>query len=224
MAENTKKRTWTFVLYPESAPEDWREKIRLSGLVAAVSPLHDKDINPTGEAKKPHYHILLVYSGPTTYNSVAKFTASLNSTIPQALESVRGMYRYFSHKYNPEKYQYDEREITTINGFNIADLVELTKGEVNELKAQILQIVEDNNIEEYSALVRIFNTPDTRAEFDIVVNNTFFFNAYITSRRHARYDEEERAQKELFDSISAGRRKPARTEKVNFDEIPSPFA
>ena len=114
--ENLKKRNWTFVLYPESAPADWIEQLKLSGLMCAISPLHDKDVNPTGEPKKAHYHILLVYSGPTTFSAVAKFTASLNATIPQALESVRGMFRYFSHKDNPEKHQYNEADIINVNG------------------------------------------------------------------------------------------------------------
>lgn len=185
MAETVKKRNWTFVLYPESAPKDWREQIKLSGLMAAVSPLHDKDINPTGEAKKAHYHILLVYSGPTTYNAVAKFTASLNATIPQALESVRGMYRYFSHKDNPEKYQYNESDITAINGFNIADLIELTKSEVNEIKMNILKLVRDVDITEYSGLVDFLIDNEMVTEYDVAINNTLFFNTYITSRRHA---------------------------------------
>lgn len=189
MAEAIKKRNWTFVLYPESAPEDWREKIKISGLLAAVSPLHDKDINPTGEPKKAHYHILLVYSGPTTYNAVAKFTASLNATVPQALESVRGMYRYFSHKDNPEKYQYDEQEICTINGFNIADLVELTKSEVNELKAKILKLIRDVGIIEYSGLVDFLIDNGMTAEYDVAINNTFFFNTYICSKRNAERQE-----------------------------------
>lgn len=185
MAETVKKRNWTFVLYPESAPKDWREQIKLSGLMASVSPLHDKDINPTGEAKKAHYHILLVYSGPTTYNAVAKFTASLNATVPQALESVRGMYRYFSHKDNPEKYQYNESDITAINGFNIADLIELTKSEVNEIKMNILKLVRDVDITEYSGLVDFLIDNEMFTEYDVAINNTLFFNTYITSRRHA---------------------------------------
>lgn len=185
MAENIKKRNWTFVLYPESAPADWLEQLKISGLMAAVSPLHDKDINPTGEAKKAHYHILLVYSGPTTYNAVAKFTASLNATIPQALESVRGMYRYFSHKDNPEKYQYDEREIRVLNGFNIADLVELTRSEVNELKTAILKLIREIGIVEYADLVDFLIDNEMTAEYDVAVNNTFFFNSYIASRRHS---------------------------------------
>lgn len=185
MADNTKKRNWAFVLYPESAPKDWREQLKISGLMAAISPLHDKDVNPTGEPKKAHYHILLVYSGPTTYNAVAKFTASFNATIPQALESVRGMYRYFSHKDNPEKYQYDERDIMTVNGFNIADLVELSKSEVNEIKKSILMLIRELVFVEYADLIDFLIDNEMWTEYDVAINNTFFFNSYIASRRHS---------------------------------------
>lgn len=195
MAEVVKKRTWAFVLYPESAPENWLEQLKLSGLMAAISPFHDKDINPTGEAKKAHYHIMLVYSGPTTYNAVAKFTASLNATIPVALESARGMYRYFSHKDNPEKYQYDEAEITCVNGFNIADLVELTKSEVNEIKAQVLRLVREVDIIEYADLIDFLADNEMYVEYDVAVNNTFFFNSYIASRRNSQSRMNDKIQK-----------------------------
>lgn len=200
MAENIKKRNWTFVLYPESAPSDWEEQLKLSGLMSAISPLHDKDINPTGEPKKAHHHILLVYSGPTTYSAVSKFTASMNATIPQPLESVRGMYRYFSHKDNPEKAQYNESDIRTINGFNIADLVELTKSEVNEIKTKVLQLVREMDIVEYSDLVDFLIDNEMLVEYDVAVNNTFFFNSYITSRRNSfawAKDYAERKRREL---------------------------
>ena len=49
-----KKRNWAFVLYPESAPEDWRERLQQTGLQCCVSPLHDKDVNDTGGPKKAH--------------------------------------------------------------------------------------------------------------------------------------------------------------------------
>ena len=185
MAEKIKKRNWTFVLYPESAPSDWREQLKLSGLMSAISPLHDKDVNPTGEAKKAHYHVLLVYSGPTTYSAVAKFTASLNATVPQPLESVRGMYRYFSHKDNPEKYQYSEEDITALNGFNIADLVELTKSEVNELKAKILRLIRELDFIEYADLIDFLTDNEMCTELDVAYNNTYFFNSYIASRRNS---------------------------------------
>lgn len=211
-------------MYPESAPSDWEEQIKLSGLLAAVSPLHDKDVNPTGEPKKAHYHILLVYSGPTTYNAVAKFTASLNATIPQALESVRGMYRYFSHKDNPEKYQYDEHEIQTLNGFNIADLVELTKSEVNELKMNILKLIRDVDIYEYSGLVDFLIDNGMTAEYDVAINNTFFFHTYITSRRNAVRQEAEDLAKIEAAKLQAARIAKREAElKATADERPTPF-
>ena len=67
-AKNVKKRNWAFVLYPESAPKDWKEQLSKTGLEGAISPLHDKDVNPTGEPKKAHYHIIICYPGPTTFN------------------------------------------------------------------------------------------------------------------------------------------------------------
>lgn len=180
-----KKRNWTFVLYPESAPKNWRELLQKSGIQAAVSPLHNRDVNPTGEVKKEHYHIILVYPGPTTYNAVAGFTASLNATIPQVLEAVKGMWRYFTHKDNPEKAQYEEREITTVNGFNISDLVELTKSEVNELKRSICNLIREVDITEYAGLLDFLCDNELWAEYDVAANNTLFFNTYLTSRRHA---------------------------------------
>ena len=191
-----KKRTWTFVLYPESAPPDWRERLKISGLMAAVSPIHDRDVNPTGEAKKPHHHVVVVYSGPTTYNAVAKLTASYNATIPQALESVRGMYRYFTHKDNPEKFQYDEHLIEHFNGFNLADLVELTKGEVNELKKQIMNFIRDLDIVEYADLIETLIDNEMFAEFEIAVNNTILFNTFIASRRHASEAKQRQRERE----------------------------
>ena len=55
--KNVKKRAWGGVIYPESLPENWLEILQNSGLQIAISPLHDKDINPDGTIKKPHYHI-----------------------------------------------------------------------------------------------------------------------------------------------------------------------
>lgn len=217
MAEALKKRNWTFVLYPESAPSDWREILKISGLMAAVSPLHDKDTNPTGEPKKPHYHILLVYSGPTTYNAVAKFTASLNSTVPQALESVRGMYRYFSHKDNPEKYQYNEADIVSFNGFNIADLVELTRSEVNELKAKVLKLIREVGITEYSGLIDFLLDNGMTSEYDVAINNTLFFNTYICSKRNAERQEAEDFSKIQMARLRASRMAEAESQKSPFD-------
>lgn len=184
VAKNVKKRNWAFVLYPESAPKNWRERLQETGLQCAVSPLHDKDVDPTGEAKKTHYHVILTYSGPTSYNVVKSLTDSLNQPIPQALEQVKGYYRYFTHKDNPEKAQYDEREITTINGFNIADFSELTRSEVSEIKKLLQSLIRKFDIREYSDLMDYLQDEEMNLEYEVASNNTYFFDKYIASRRN----------------------------------------
>lgn len=181
---NVKKRNWAFVLYPDSAPENWREILQQSGLQCAVSPLHDKDVNPTGELKKPHWHIIVIYSGPTSFNVVNALCGSLNAPHPQALEQVRGYYRYLTHKDNPEKAQYDDVDITTINGFNIADFTELSRSEVVAIKFRLQQLIRDQQIYEYSDLMDYLqdNNNNMMSEYEVASNNTLFFDRYIRSR------------------------------------------
>ena len=40
-----KARYFTFLLYPESIPSGWLDKLELIGVPIAVSPLHDKDLS-----------------------------------------------------------------------------------------------------------------------------------------------------------------------------------
>lgn len=182
---NVKKRYWAMILYPESAPDNWRQILQEKGVVCAVSPLHDKDINPTGEAKKVHYHIILCYDGPTTYKSVLSLTEELNQPIPQPLEQLRGYYRYLIHKDNPDKYQYDESLITTINGFDVSNYLDLTNNQIVAILKQLTVFIEDNNITEYADLIKLLRENEFYSQFlELAINKTFFLNTFITSYRN----------------------------------------
>lgn len=185
MAEkNVKKRNWAFVLYPESAPVDWLDQLKKSGVMGAVSPLHDKDVNATGEPKKAHYHVILVYGSPTTFKNVESLTKRLNQPIPQPLEQVRGYYRYLTHMDNPEKAQYDPKDIQAINGFNIQDFVEMTKSEATKYKRELVRFIQDNDLMEYADLLdAVMAGVGPQEWFDVASSNTLFFTAYLKSRR-----------------------------------------
>ncbi|MGN0458811.1 MAG: replication protein [Eubacterium sp.] len=184
MAKIVKKRAWAFVLYPESAPVDWKDKLKQSGLRVAISPYHDKDIDPDGNPKKPHYHIILVYDGPTTYNNVKSFTDSLNQPIPQPVEQVRGYYRYFTHKDNADKYQYDEVEIETLGGFDISDYTEMTKSEALKIKRELILLIQEKDFVEYSDFLVYVEQFCSNEQFDVATSNTILFNNFLKSRRH----------------------------------------
>ena len=44
-----KNRHWTFVMYPESLPENYLEILQQTGLEIAISPLHNKDLDKEKE-------------------------------------------------------------------------------------------------------------------------------------------------------------------------------
>jgi len=183
--KEVKKREWTFVIYPESAPSDWRDLIRQRGLVAAASPLHDKDINADGTPKKPHHHVIVVYDGPTTFSNVSALSVGeLNGTIPKVLDSPRGMYTYFTHEDNPEKAQYDKKDIEHFNNFNITDLCMLKNSEIFEIKKRVIDFIDDNDIIEYADLIRYLMLAELKDELQVSMESTFFFDKYITSRRN----------------------------------------
>lgn len=181
---NVKKRNWAFVIYPDSAPKNWIEQLQQTGLQCAISPLHDKDKDPTCEPKKAHYHVIATYSGPTSFNVVKALTDSFNAPIPQALEQVRGYYRYLTHKDNPDKAQYDEKNIQTVNGFNITDFVDLSKSEITEIKKSLQALIRVENIMEYSDLMDYLLDSEKNLEYDVASNNTYFFDKYISSKRN----------------------------------------
>lgn len=176
-----KKRNWACVFYPESLPVDWLDILQQKGVAFCVSPLHNQDINPDGSQKKDHYHVILCFDGPTTDKNVKAICSELGQPIPIPLESVRGYYRYLTHKDNPDKFQYNESDIRSYNGFEELDL--LTNSEISSILRDVQDIINKIGICEYSDLMdylRDFN-------FDywkVASNHTLFLNTYLTSKRH----------------------------------------
>ncbi|WP_256948213.1 replication protein, partial [Staphylococcus epidermidis] len=105
--DKERTRNWTFVIYPESVFQNWRDVLDNEYIQWVESPLHDKDTNPDGEIKKAHKHILVMYDGVKSYNQILELTEKINATVPQKCGSAKGLVRYMLHMDNPEKYQYN---------------------------------------------------------------------------------------------------------------------
>ena len=183
-----KKRNWACVVYPESAPENWRDILQQTGLQCAISPLHDADMNADESEKKAHWHVIMCYNGPTAYEPVKRVTDSLNAPQPIPLEQVKGYYRYLTHKDNPDKVQYDERDIEHINGFNPRDFIELTSSEVNALKRELLTYIKEYGVVEYATLLDMLAQDGLFDMMDVAMSHTVFVTAVLSSWRHMTQD------------------------------------
>ena len=175
-----KKRHWLFIVYPESAPEDWKEKMKLTGVQFAISPLHDKDRLVDGDLKKPHWHMIVIFDGPTTFMTAASYRGITNGPYPKVCENLRGSFEYFTHKNDPDKYQYSESDIELYNGFEI----DLSAKDVLKIKKELSELILKQNITEYmefNMYVQYYLEADY---FDVASNNTYYFNSLISSFRH----------------------------------------
>lgn len=148
-------RNFATVVYPESAPADWMERLDQYHIAALVSPLHDKDTNPSGEPKKPHYHVLLMFESPADYESkVAPIFAEIGGVGRETVSSARGYARYLCHLDNPEKAQYSPSEVRCMGG---ADFYAVTNLPTDDLKmlGEVFTFIQEQGIYSLAELLTI---------------------------------------------------------------------
>lgn len=150
---NKRGRSWTFMLYLDSAPDNWIDILNSLHTPVVISPFHDKDINPDGTPKKPHYHILLLFDGNKSYSQVYSFVKKLNSPIPQLVENTKGMVRYFIHIDNPEKYQYNRSDMRTLGYIDLDSFFEVSYTQRIILISEMIDYISTNSVEIYADFV-----------------------------------------------------------------------
>ena len=186
-----KKRNWSFVLYEDSCSKDWEEYLISTGIPFTYA-YHDKDVNPTGEPKKPHYHVMICADGPITYQNAKTYADRVGSAngVIQPVGSVRGMVRYFCHLDNPDKYQYNESIIQCRNGFDPKDYFSLTVSQQKAFKRKVTEFISDNGIEEYAELIDYLMYADEMDMYDVATQNVFYFTQYIKSKKNLHIKKE----------------------------------
>lgn len=204
--KETRTRNWWFVLYPESAPEDWRNVLDELHIQYAISPLHDKDKNPDGELKKPHWHIILMFEGVKSYQQIKEITDSLNAPIPQAVNGLVGTVRYLIHKDNPDKFQYNKAEIIAGGGFDVAELLDRSPSDKRAIVKEIYEFIKTQDITEFYELTD-YAFENNADWFEILMDgHTMVFDAVIKSRRHSnklQQERDERKQAEAAERLKA---------------------
>lgn len=165
----TKARNFTFIIYPESIPEDFIDCLSKLGISMAISPLHDMDKKPEQELsedeklksikgeviyKKPHYHVLYIARNPVTVESVrGKIKRILGNKALSHIEiadDVKNVFLYLTHEsktaIEKKKHRYDKKDIVYINDFDIDRYITLDENQKRELKNLLLNIIRKEHL------------------------------------------------------------------------------
>lgn len=183
--KETRTRNWTIVVYPESAPSDWRERLDELHIEWVESPLHDIDCNADGEVKKPHWHVLLMFGGVKSYDQVLELTKDFNAPIPQRCHNAKAMVRYMAHLDNPEKAQYSISDIKSHGGVDISELLRPSSSERYSIISDIIEYIKSDNVIEFQDLMDYARLHHFDDWFPLLCDNSaFVVSQYIKSQRH----------------------------------------
>jgi len=174
-------RNFAFLVYPDSAPADWRETLNEAHVECFISPLHDKDVNPDGSQKKPHWHVMVMYSSVKTKKQAAELRDAIGGVGWENVASARGYARYLCHLDNPEKAQYSPEDVVELGG---ADYADVTRRATDAVKAvrEMMRYIRENNVLFYSDFVDY--CADERPDWfeSLVTRNTYAVYTYIKAR------------------------------------------
>lgn len=178
---NSRYRNYACVVYPESAPENWQEILAEQFVPAFVSPLHDKDTNPTGEPKKPHYHVIIMFDSTKTVEQAKEIFEPIKGVGCEVVKSIRGYARYLCHLDNPEKAQYSVEDVRSICGADYTHVIGLAIDKYKAIR-EMKEFCKTNGIYAYCDLFDY--ACDERADWFRVLcdNGTVVIKEYLKSK------------------------------------------
>ena len=174
-------RNFATVVYPESAPENWQEILSEEFVSVFISPLHDADINPTGEIKKEHYHVIIMFDGVKTVDQAREVFEKIGGVGCEVVKSIRGYARYLCHLDNPEKAQYNPEDVRQMCGADYSSVIGLVIDKYKAIK-EIMYFCRENNIVSYSDLMD-YAMEERHDWFRVLCDNgSFVVEKYLKSR------------------------------------------
>lgn len=174
-------RNYATVVYPESAPENWQELLSEQFVPAFISPLHDKDVNPTGEPKKAHYHVLIMFDSTKTIEQAKEIFEKIGGVGCEKVNSIRGYSRYLCHLDNPEKAQYDQSDVRSMCGADYITTIGLVTDKYKAIR-EMMEFITEHDIYAYSDLLEYCAVERFNWFRVLCDNGTVVVKEYLKSR------------------------------------------
>lgn len=184
--KETRVKNWTICVYPDSAPQNWRDLIDEWHIEWVESPLHSEDINESDNTqKKPHWHILLMFGSVKSYEQVVELIAPLNCPIPKKVHNSKALVRYMAHLDHPHKAQYNIKDIVSHGGVDVADLLKPSSSEKYSYIREMQTWCCDNDITEFDDLFCYAASERFEDWFPLLCDNCcYVMTQFLKSKRH----------------------------------------
>lgn len=175
-------RNYATIVYPESAPEGWRELLKGLFVPAFISPLHNNDFNPGGEIKKEHYHVMMMYDSVKTQEQAYANFNLFGGVGCEIVNSTRGYARYLCHLDNPEKEQYKIEDVENISGADYEAIISLVSDRYLII-GEMQDFCDKYNITSFYLLANYARKNQNNWYRSLCDNSTFYMKEYLKSKQ-----------------------------------------
>lgn len=210
-----KSRYFTFILYPDSLPDNWWIPLEELGFPMAISPLHDKDKyegdDQIMEYKKEHYHVIYVANNSVTPSSVRKkLKRALGDkaiNMVKICDNVENMYLYLTHEsksaIEKKKHVYDKNDIIHLNNFDLSRYLKDSLEDKQDRLDLVLDIIFDEDLKNMKQLVEFINKNGEKYKLnrrllnEAVKMSPSLVNLYLNGNYQEMVIRESKKQKEI---------------------------
>lgn len=199
MAKYGKNRYWTAICYPENMRRDWQENVEGLLQVPFAYCVHDKGLElESGEERKVHVHVVLVFNAPTTqshaYEIFDRLSAPRKTCLPfcEPVYNIDRMYKYLIHDTEDArkkgKYQFDRSERHEGNCFDIGAYIQVSKAEKDQAFDDLTDLILKRRLTNFADFVAVVYTEFSEKHDlyrDIVRGWSGYFERLIKGQYHS---------------------------------------
>lgn len=188
MAKKEMINITTVIVYQENITQKDLDDL-LSGYQACRSPLHDKDIIKSGprsgETKKAHWHVVFQYAlTKSVKKRFNKLCGLSENFMHQDVHDGAKMLRYLCHEDNPEKAQYDKKDIMVTDFFDWEYCMKYLKHGSKSYLKELCDIVISNEIYEYADFAELLLQNENEELTEYAFRHEAKIKHLIDSRRY----------------------------------------
>lgn len=181
-------RNFATVVYMDSAPSNWQDILIDLHVPIFISPYHDKDINPTGEPKKPHYHVMIMFDSVKTVEQAKEIFDMINGVGHEIINSTRGYARYLCHLDNPEKVQYSIEDVKSFSGADYMEVISLITDKY-QVMGEMQDFCEKYNVTSFYLLCNYARKNRSDWYRALCDNSSFYMKEYLKSKQWSNENE-----------------------------------
>lgn len=135
--------------------------------------VHDKDIDENGEIKKSHVHVVLKLDSTQPNKTVAQ-NLGLKTNYVQCIVSLKGALDYLTHKYSPDKFQYEDTAL-----FGDLELYDSKDENENSKFKELFALCLQEKPQNLSQLITLASQNDL---LEPLRKNSYIFTQWLKSR------------------------------------------